>query len=367
MVDERLKKMAQVLVNYCLHLKEKDLFFITGKTISEPLMQEVYSEALKAGANPIILPSFEGPAEMLLKHGNDAQISYVNPVEKLTYENTDALLTIWGGSNTKSLSNVDPAKLKLVSQSRSEISATCTNRIANKSLKWCGTQFPTYASAMDADMSLREYEDFIFEACHLTCEDPVAEWKKISDAQQKYVDYLNTKKVIEVKSKDAHLTLNVEGRKWINCDGKENFPDGEIFVSPIEDSVNGHVRFSFPAIYMSREVEDVEITFKDGKIVEAKAKKGEDFLHEILNTDEGVRYVGEFAIGTNYNIQKFTKNILFDEKLGGTIHIAVGDGFPESGGKNSSAIHWDMLSDMKDGGEIYADGELFYKDGKFLI
>lgn len=367
MVDCRTTKFAKVLVNYSMKIKKGDLLIIDCTMLGEPLAKEVYREALAAGANVMIQAGFDGIGEILLKNGSDEQLQYINPITKLAYEKADAMLTIMGGYNTKSLSNIDPARLSLRSRSQGEVMKLFMDRIGKKELRWCGTQFPTHASAMDGNMSLAEYEEFLLDACHLNSEDPVAEWKKVHEQQQKYVDYLNTKSTIEVKSKDTNLTLSTKGRKWVNCDGQVNFPDGEIFTSPVEDSMNGTVRFSFPAIYMNREVEDVVLTFKDGKVVDAKATKGEDFLKEVLNIDEGASLVGEFAIGTNYNIKKFTKNILFDEKLGGTIHIAIGASIKETGGVNDSSIHWDLISDMKDGGEIYADGELFYKDGKFLI
>ncbi|MFZ5353431.1 MAG: aminopeptidase [Bacillota bacterium] len=367
MKDSRINKMAKVLVNYSMGIKKGDLFGINGYTISEPLMLEVYKEALLAGANPILMPLIDEGMELLVKYGNDNQIAFPNPFEEMFVEKGDAWLTVWGQKNTKNMSNVDPNKLQLRAKGGAHITKRYMERMSTGELRWCGTQFPTYSAAMDADMSLMEYEEFVFDACLLNYDDPVAEWIKVHQLQEKYVDYLNNKSEFEVKSKDTHIVFSTKGRKWVNCDGKVNFPDGEIYTSPVESSINGKVRFSFPAIYMGKEVEDVELTFENGKVVKATAKKGEEFLNSILDTDEGARFVGEFAIGTNNNIKKFTKNILFDEKLGGTIHIAVGGGFSKIGGKNVSAIHWDLICDMKDGGEIYADGELFYKEGRFLI
>lgn len=367
MVDNRISKFAKVLVNYSLRLKKDDLVVIDGSTVAEPLLKEVYREALAAGANPFITVGLDGVQEILMKQGSDEQICYISPMEKAIYDNANAILSVWGSYNTKSMINIDASKMSMRSRARNVLFNTMLQKMATKEINWCGTQFPTHAVAMDANMSLAEYEEFLFEACHLNSDDPVAEWKKVHDEQQRLVDILDTKKHIEFKSKDTHLTMSIDGRKWINCDGQVNFPDGEIFTSPIENSVNGHIRFTYPAIHLGKEVEDILLTFKDGKVVEATAKKGEEFLKEMLAADEGASFVGEIAIGTNYNIKKFTKNILFDEKLGGTIHLAVGASLPETGGLNHSAIHWDMICDMKDGGEIYADGELIYRDGKFLI
>lgn len=367
MVDNRITKFAKVLVNYSLKIKKGDLLFINAAAVSEPLIKEVYKETILAGGNPFVSAGTEGLDEMMLKLGSDEQISYISPMERAVFDHANAMLTIMGVHNTKALSNVDPEKQSLRSKSRHELFVKMLQKMGTKEFNWCGTQFPTHSAAMDANMSLSEYEEFLFEACHLNSEDPVAEWKKVHDDQERLVQILNTKKHLEFKSKDTHLTMDVEDRKWINCDGQVNFPDGEIFTGPIENSVNGQIRFSYPAIHMGNEVEDVILTFKDGKVVNATAKKGEEFLKRMLDTDEGAKIVGEIAIGTNYEIPKFTKNILFDEKLGGTIHLAVGASIPESGGKNVSGIHWDMICDMKDGGEIYADGELIYKDGRFVI
>lgn len=366
MVDARLTKLAKVLVNYSLKLKKGELFIIEGNTLCEPLALEVYKEALAAGANPILMPIWEPYKEMLLKNGSREQIEYCNPFNLEVVKRADAKLNILAEANTRSLASIDPVKLNFMLKGRKQISKIFHERIEKGEMRWCGTQYPTYASAMDANMSLSEYEDFIFSSCCIDSAEPAKEWERIHNEQQRLVDYLNSKSKIEVKSKDTQLTFSLEGRKWVNCDGTVNLPDGEVFTSPVENSMNGHVRFSYPAIFMNREVEDVELTFENGRVVSAKAKKDEAFLNEILNTDEGAKAVGEFAVGTNYNINRFTKNTLFDEKIGGTIHMAVGASVGKTGGKNKSAIHWDMICDMHDG-EIYADGELFYKNGRWII
>jgi len=365
-VDARLTKLAKVLVNYSLKLKKGELFIIEGYTICEPLAMEVYKEALAAGANPVLMPIFETYKEILLKNGSEEQILYSNPLNLEMTKMADAKLSILSETNTRSLTSIDPAKLNLMLKGRKQMSEIFHERLEKGEMRWCGTQYPTYASAMDANMSLSEYEDFIFSSCYIDSAEPNKEWEKIHNEQQRLVDYLNSKSKIEVRSNDTELTFSSEGRKWVNCDGTINLPDGEVFTSPVEDSMNGHVRFSYPAIFMNREVEAVELTFLNGRVVAAKANKGEAFLNKILNTDEGAKAVGEFAIGTNYNIKQFTKNTLFDEKIGGTIHIAVGASVGKTGGKNKSTIHWDMICDMHDG-EIFADGELFYKNGKWII
>ncbi len=240
------------------------------------------------------------------------------------------------------------------------------DRSATGELRWCYTEYPTYASAQEADMSLADYQDFVFTAGKLNEPDPVACWKEEGERQQKLVDWLRGKDQVVMTGPDIDLRLSIKDRIFILADGKYNFPDGEVFTGPVENSANGWVRFGYPAIYAGREVDNVELWFENGKVVKETASKGQDLLTSLLNTDPGARYLGELGIGTNYDIPRFTKNILFDEKLGGTIHLALGASYPETGGKNESGIHWDMLCDMHQG-EIRVDGELFYKDGKPVI
>ena len=243
-----------------------------------------------------------------------------------------------------------------------------SDRMGTGELRWCGTQFPTNGDAQNAGMSLEEYEDFVYQAGYLYEADPVAKWKEMAAEQEKWVKYLDGKKELHILSKDTDIRVNVAGRKWINCCGQENFPDGEIFTSPVEDGVDGYITFSYPSIINGHEFEEVRLTVEKGRIVEAVCKDAEKNanLLSYIDTDEGSRYFGEVAIGTNYGIQKHTKNILFDEKIGGSMHMAIGEGFQEAGGKNTSAIHWDMINDMTKEGKIYADGELFYEKGHFL-
>jgi aminopeptidase len=239
-------------------------------------------------------------------------------------------------------------------------------RVAQRKLRWTGLPYPINAQAQEGDMALGEYEDFVYSSCLVDREDPTAEWKKVHQQQQKICEFLDQTSEIRVVGEDTDLTFHGEGRRWINCSGKENMPDGEVFTGPIENSANGTIRFTFPGIFSGREIEDIKLTFKDGRAVKASASKGDDLLQQTLKI-EGADRLGETAIGTNYGITRFTKNMLFDEKMGGTVHMALGNSYPESGGKNKSAIHWDILKDMKKDGEIYADNKLFYKNGKFLI
>ena len=366
-MDNRIKKHAEVLLKYSLDIKKGEKIVIVGDVVTLPLIKESYRLAVEMGALPQVMINSEELKEILLKRGSEEQIKYVPDSVKKAFETVDVVLSFFGGTNTRMLSNVNPEKLKLSAQGSSEITRIFFERVAKKELRWCGTMFPNQANAQEANMSISEYEDFVYGAGYIDRKDPIAEWKEIEKKQECICKILDGKKHLRIVSRATDLKMSIEGRKWVNCCGRVNFPDGEVFTGPVEDSVEGHIRFSFPGIYGGREIEDIQLTFERGKVIKATAAKGQELLEQILETDKGAKYVGEIAAGTNYNIQKFTKHMLFDEKIGGTVHLAIGRSIPESLGKNQSAIHWDMLCDMKKGGEIFADGELVYKDGKFLI
>ncbi len=366
MTDIRIEKLADLLVNYSVEVKKGDNVVIVGNTLSEPLVKEVYARVLQAGGNPLLMIQPRGAEEIYYKYASEEQLQHVPPPEKLIVETYDARFVIWGIENTKALTSVDPAMTVLHSRSRLDLMKTSLRREASGELRWVLALYPTNAPAQDAEMSLSEYEDFVYRACMPDMDDPIGYWQRFSARQQKFVDWMEGKKRIHVIAPETDLSLSVEGRKFINCDGKENMPDGEVFTGPVEDSVEGHVCFSYPAIYNGREVNGVRLWFDKGKVVEASAEKNEKFLLETLDTDEGSRYVGEFAIGTNEGITRFTRQTLFDEKISGSFHMALGTSLPESGGCNESAIHWDMVCDLRRGGEIWVDDQLLYKNGKFI-
>ena len=367
MADPRVETVAKILVDYSVEVKPNQLVRISGVTEGTPLILAVYRKVLERGAHPFLEIGLAEAEEFLYTCAGDTQLDYVPRFRKDMIEQIHASIGIWTDVNTKRLSNIDPARQSRRAVALRPLSDRFLERAAKKELRWTGTLYPTQAFAQDAEMSLREFEDFVYKACLIDEADPINAWKKVSKEQQRVTDWLNKAKQIHVVGLDTDLKLEVTGRKWINCDGHENFPDGEIFTGPIERSVNGHIRYSYPACDHGREVEDVRLQFKDGKVIKATATKNEQFLLKMLETDEGACYVGEFAFGTNSGIQRFTKNTLFDEKIGGTIHLALGKGYPESGSKSESAIHWDMVCDLRKGGEVHVDGTLFLKDGKILI
>jgi aminopeptidase len=365
MPDPRIIKLANILVHYSLAIQPGQQFSIRTHPLAEELTLAVYEEAIKVGAHVFIQPSTPGADEIFFKYASDLQLDHVSPVSRLIMETFDASLTIWTAHNTRSLAGIDPSRMARSSKASAALFKAFLKRTANKEARWCGTSYPTHASAQEADMSLVDYREFVYGAGMLDLEDPVAHWKKVGQELQILADGFKGRDQVVLKGSNVDLKMSIRGRAFVACDGKENFPDGEIFTSPVEDSVEGWVRFRYPAIENGQEVSDIELWFEKGKVIKEAASKNQELLTAQLDTDAGARYLGEFGIGTNYGITRFTKDMLFDEKMGGTIHLAVGAGFPESGSKNESGIHWDMLCDMHDA-EIHADGELIYKDGKFI-
>ncbi|MDQ3044452.1 MAG: aminopeptidase [Chloroflexota bacterium] len=367
MADPRMEKWAKALVGYSVEVKPEQTVVITGGVAAAPLLRAVYAEVVARGAFPVMLPVFDGLGAVLLGGGSDAQLQYLSPIERFVREQADVVINVLAETNTKSLSAVDPSRQSLMQKARAELFKTFMRRAADGEMDWTLTLYPTEAYAQDADMSTEEYTTFVLNACKLTAPDPVVAWKELAAEQQRLIDWLAGKKEVRVRGPEIDLTLSVEGRTWINADGRKNFPDGEIFTGPVEDSVNGTIRFSFPVVTAGREVEDIRLRFEGGKVVEASAAKNEGYLIQTLDTDPGGRFLGEFAFGTNFAIDRFTKNILFDEKIGGTIHMAVGAGYPDTGSRNESAVHWDMIADLRQGGEVDVDGEPFMRDGKYVV
>ena len=365
--DPRIIKLAKLLVQYSVEEKEKEKVSISGTTASEPLLREIYREVLRAGAHPRVHIQFQDQEYIFYTLAKDFQIDYTDPFVIHEMENIDAMIAVLLDLNPHGLTSIDAENKKRRALARQPVMETVFKRWGEGKLRWVGSACPSPALAQEAHMSFEEYGEYIFSCMHLEADDPVQFWRDFSVWQQKICDRLNGVKEIRYVGQDTDLKFSCEGRKWINCDGKNNFPDGEVFTGPVEDSVEGTIRFTYPGIFQGEEVEDIFLRFEKGRVVEARAKKGEKLLHNLLDIDEGARSVGEIAIGTNEHIDRFTKNMLFDEKMGGTVHLAIGRGLPESGSKNISAIHWDMLKDMRVGGKIYADGELIYQDGSFLL
>jgi aminopeptidase len=358
--------MAQTIARYSVSLKPGERFLILTSVPGLALAREVYREALALGALPVVRTMHPELDELLYRYGSDDQVKFVPDYEKQELESLNARLVIRGDENVMTLAGVDPARLTIGRQARRPLLERMMARKAVGDLKNCLTQYPTNAGAQEAGMSLADYEEFVFRACFADRPDPIAAWRELSKEQQKYVEFLNGVKTLKVEGPDTDLSLSVEGRKWVNSDGKANFPSGEVFTGPVEDSANGRIRFDVPTLFSGKVVEGIQLEFKAGRVVSASAARGDDMLQSALDTDAGSRFLGEFAFGLNYGITRATRNILFDEKIGGTIHMAVGAGYPETGSQNRSAIHWDMIKDMKQG-RVHADAKPVYENGRFIV
>jgi aminopeptidase len=363
--NDIIKKYAKLLVNYSLGLKKGDKFLIQSTYLAEELLTEVYALALKVGAYPEFKIALNGTEKIFFDNASGSQLEYISELSKYVYENYDVVLNVLAPFNLKELQNVEPAKKQKCGAARAELNKIFMKRAAENKLRWTLCVFPTNSEAQECGMSQSEYADFVYNCCFLYEDDPIGCWKKLESDQQRIVDFLNNRKEIHFKGNNIDVRFKTAGRKWINSSGKHNMPSGEVFTAPIEDSVNGTIRFSYPGIYMGQEIADITLEIKDGEVIKAHAAQGQDLLNNILEIP-GARRFGEAAIGNNRRVNKFTKNMLFDEKMGGTIHMALGTAYPETGGKNESGIHWDLLADMNDG-KILADGKTIYENGKFAI
>ncbi|MFO8062940.1 MAG: aminopeptidase [bacterium] len=359
-------KYAKVLVNYSLGIKEGEKVVISSSYAAEPLLKAVYREAIRAGAHPIVQTKINGLERIRYEHSSDDQLEFVHPMREFMIDNYDAFLNIMAPFNLKSTQSINPKKKRMVAEAGRDIQKKFMKYAAENRIRWSLCQFPTDAAAQEANMGTEEFMDFVANACYLYHDDPVGKWNEVHENQQRIVDYLMKRETMHFKSADVDVKFSYKGRKWINSDGHNNMPSGEVFTTPVEDSIDGKIRFSYPGIFMGNEIEDITLEIEDGEVIKWKAEKGQELLDELFQIP-GSRHFGEAAIGTNYGIKRFIKNMLFDEKIGGTIHMAVGAAYPDTGGTNECSIHWDLLADMKDGGEIYADSDLIYKDGEFII
>ena len=360
MRDERLKKLARVLVDYSIEAGEGEQVLVAGGAAGEPLIKDIYARLLVVGAIPIPQISLPGTQELFFEHAREIHYQKTPPAIRSIYEGADAVISVMAPHNTRALAGVDPRKQQALSKRDKAIQ----DMILEKD-RWALTLFPTQALAQESEMGLDEYEEFVFEAMALNEEDPVRYWREKAEEQGRLIERLEEAREVRIVGPATDLKLSIEGRRFMNGDGRHNMPCGEVFTGPVEDSANGEIYFGVPVAVAGREVLGVRLRFEGGRVVEASAEKGEEYLKSMLDADQGARYLGELGIGTNYGIPRATKNILFDEKLGGTVHLAIGRSYEKTGGKNDSSVHWDLICDLREGGELYADGELIEKDGAF--
>src|SRR2546425_3691587 len=367
MRDQRAVALARILVGYSCAVQEGDVCLIQGESAAQPLALAVYEEVLKAGGLPVVDLSMEGQGPAFFRHASDELLQWVAPTAQWAAAEVDVRFRLIGDTNTRELSGVDPARQTRRQAAVKPLMEAMMKRSAAGELRWGLTLFPTEAYASEAEMSLADYEDFYYHACLCDRPDPVVAWLEQSKETRRLAEWINGKEEVRLEGPGTDLTLNVGGRPFISAHRRNNMPDGEFFTGPVEDSVNGEVTFSYPAVYGGREVAGGKLRFKDGGIVDASAEGNEEVLLKTLDTDEGARRLGELGIGTNYGIDRFTKEILLDEKIGGTVHLAIGMSYPETGGKNNSAVHWDMVCDRRSGGRIPVDGTELQVDGKFAV
>ena len=366
MADPRVERLADVLVSYSLAVKAGELVVLEAPSLAAPLLLELYRRVLQAGAHPQVRVALEGLGSARLELGTDEQLDWISPVFPEDVERADARVHVLAPHNTREASQIDPSRQARASRARSPHVTRMLERSAAGDFRWVITAFPTQAAAQEAGMSLAEYEDFVFSATLIDPDDPLAAWQTLGDRIRRLAEWLASARELRILGEGTDLTLSVEGRTWIPCDGLTNLPDGELFTGPVETSAEGVIRFTYPAVFHHRAVQDVQLRFHGGEVVEARAGRGQEFLEEMIAMDEGASRIGEFAFGLNDGVQLFTGEPLFDEKIGGTVHLALGESYPESGGLNKSALHWDMVCDLRSGGEVYADGKLIYREGRFL-
>jgi len=365
-LDPRHRKLAEVIVGYSTEVGPGDKVLIESTGSASPLVRELYGASLRAGGHPETSLGLDEAEEALLGEGSDAQLEWIAPDLEWKVDRGDVWMVIDAPVNTKRLTGVDPSKMGTRLKARAPIQSRYLERSAAGDFRWVICGYPTEASAQDAGMSLRQYEDVLYRAAFLDKDDPVAAWASFGDRLEGVGSILDNVRELRIVGEETDLKLGVEDRTWIRSKGLRNFPDGEVFTGPIETSVEGTIRFTFPAMMRGRQADGVRLRFEAGEVVEATATRGQDFLREMIALDEGAKRVGEFAFGMNDAIGEYTGNLLLDEKIGGTVHLALGRSVPGTGGENRSGLHWDIVCDLRDGGEVYADGELVYRDGAFL-
>lgn len=342
---------ATLLCDWCLQVQDRQQVLVVSTTLAEPVVRSLHAALLERGAWPLLRLSFGDLAREFYAHANDWQIDAFAPLELVEVDTADAFLRIDAPVDTQALAGVDPAIVFRALRARQPIAQVRLQK------RWCGTIWPTPALAQQAGMDEDEYAAFVNRALFLDRPDPVAAWAELSARQEALVERLSEAREIRIEAEGTDLRLSVAGRTWVNSDGRRNMPSGEVFTGPLEDSAEGKIRFTVPSNRQGVEVSDIELTFSAGRVVEARASRGARHLESALETDPGARFLGELGIGTNPGIDRATGSTLLDEKIAGTVHLALGRSYPETGGRNASALHWDLICDLRDGGRVTADGE----------
>jgi len=365
--DPKVQNLAKILVGYSTEVKEGEVVSIDGESAAAPLLLAVYEEVLKAGANPVMNIALDGQIAAYFKHAGDRQLEWISPFAEWMVDHADVRIAIGATTNTRELSGVPPERQSLRQSVTGDLMTRAMKRSAEGDFRWVYTIFPTSAYASEAEMSLADYEDFYYGACLATDGDPLTTWKRASQETERLAEWIEGHEEVRITAPGTDIKLGIAGRKFIPCVGDHNMPDGEFFTGPLEDATEGEISFHLPAVIGGREVSGVRLKFEAGEVVDATAERGEEFLIAQLDTDAGARILGELGIGTNYGIDRGTREVLLDEKIGGTVHLAFGQAYPESGGTNESAVHTDLVCDLRLGGKLEVDGVVMQEDGKFIV
>jgi len=369
MRDPRLDRLSDVIVNYCARVKPDDLVTIRAEPHSMPAVEAVFQAVLQAGGHPSFNVRSERLREIQLRHGSDRQIQHTCPFDLYAGTTCDVGIVLIQPLNTRWASGIDPARAAMAQSARRPGLTAGLKRMAAGEMRYVLTEIPSQAAAQEAHLSLMEYSDFVYRAGFLHLPDPIAAWRQLHEQQERAIEFLKDKRTLRFCSPSNHgetdVTVDISGQTWINCAGGENFPDGEVFTGP--RGVDGIINFTYPAIYRGKEVDGIRLKFQGGRVIDAGATKNEDYLIALLDLDSGSRVAGELGIGTNYHLKTHINNAFFDEKIGGTFHIALGAGYPQTGNANESAIHWDIVTDLRQGGTISADGEIVQRNGRFAF
>jgi aminopeptidase len=351
---------ARLLAGYCLDVRPGQQIVVRSTTLAAPLLLELQRELLGREAWPLLRVELPGQTRGYFTHARDAHLDGYAGLAMEEARKADASLAIQAPENTRALTGVDPERMARAAVGRQPVRREALKR------RWCLTVWPTEALAQEAGLALPDFEALVRDALFLSQPDPVAAWAGLRDFQAGLIERLESARTIRIEADGTDITLDVKGRTWVNSDGRRNMPSGEVFTGPHETSANGTIRFDVPSSPAGVHVEGVTLTFRDGEVVDARADQGDEHLQRALATDAGARRLGELGIGTNFGITRPVGTILFDEKIGGTVHLAVGRSYPETGGKNESALHWDMICDLRRGGRITADGEVVQEGGTFV-
>jgi aminopeptidase len=356
LADPRVEQYARLLVDTCVDVQPGDQVLVFATPLARPLVEAVSKRIGERGAYALLRLAW-GPDVGWANAAPEELLETLPAIERHAYETLDAMIGIDAPENTRELSAVSPER----QQSKRRAMAPVLQRFLSDDARWVGCQWPTPALAQEAGMTVAQFSEFLFGACLL-------DWDVEREKMQRFAAAFDAASEVRIAGEGTDLTLSLEGRNAKVDAGGANVPGGEFFFSPVEDSASGTVTFAeFPAVYMGREVSGVRLRFDAGRVVEATAESGEDYLQTVLETDEGARGLGELGIGCNPGIQRFMRNTLFDEKIEGTVHLALGAGFPMLGGKNVSTVHWDMVKDLRGGGTIELDGTVVQRDGAWTI